>query len=569
MFDWIASGFARFTTRRPWLAIIAVIAIAVVFSAQGRPEMSNDSSEFAPDDPAITASERIEELFGEDSAVTPLQVVLVAESGDVITTEGLAAVSGVIEAIESVEVDGVRLADKLVEQPGTGAITSFMAPVTLAIENGAPPPTTDAQVKAMLQTGLERVPGPQAELLFGLVEDGLDDTTTSPSGLMVAFFDAPANADESAVLVELQRELEATLEAASFGDIDALPFSGQLIAGAGEDSAIEIPLLLFAAIGIIGLALLVVFWPRAAMRRFQRVRRTVADTLLTLLVVVFAITTADGAAVLLGPGGLGLIGNVSGPSSIVPILLVGLGVDYAIHLNAAYRKGLSNDGAVQKAMSRSVRIVGGALVLSALTTSFGFLTNVFSGTSALLTFGVLATVGIAAAFLYATLLFPAARVLLDRRAASKGKLPALAFGSTGKSWVDRIVGSTAVIPRRAPWAAVGLASLVLVASALTATNLRSGFSFLDFVPEGAAVRTAAAELETRFDGGLGETTDVLVDGDVTDPSVWNATLAATNAAGSIPDILTVDGQPLVQAPRTPFRATQRFRISSLVGVTRQ
>ena len=35
---------------------------------------------------------------------------------------------------------------------------------------------------------------------------------------------------------------------------------------------------------------------------------------------------------LLGPDGLGLIGNVSGPSSIVPILLVGLGVGYAFHL---------------------------------------------------------------------------------------------------------------------------------------------------------------------------------------------------------------------------------------------
>ncbi len=80
MFEWIASGFARFTTRRPWLAIIAVIAIAVGLSAMGRPEMSNDNAEFAPDDPAITASERIESLFGSDAAVTPLQFVFVADS---------------------------------------------------------------------------------------------------------------------------------------------------------------------------------------------------------------------------------------------------------------------------------------------------------------------------------------------------------------------------------------------------------------------------------------------------------------------------------------------------------
>ncbi|HSM34299.1 MAG TPA: MMPL family transporter, partial [Anaerolineae bacterium] len=547
MFEWIASGFARFTTRRPWLAIVAVLAVAIGLSAMGRPEMSNDSAEFAPDDPAIAASQRIATIFGEESNVTPLQVLLVAGSGDIVTTAGLSAARGVVDAIEAVEVDGVRLADKLVEQPGIGSVTSFMTPVALAVQSGAPTPTTDAQVKAMVEAGLERVPPAQAELLSGLFEGGLTSTTSAPSGLMLAFFEAPTDPAEEALLVELQAELDAVLQTAALGDVTALPFSVQLIQSSGEESAIEIPLLLFAAIGIIGLALLFVYWTSAPMRRFQRVRRTAADTLLTLLVVLFAITTADGAAVLLGPDGLGLIGDVSGPSSIVPILLVGLGVDYAIHLNSAYRKQLAGGDAVQAAMSRSVRIVGGALVLSALTTSFGFLTNVFAGTSALLTFGILATVGIVAAFVYANLLFPAARVLLDRRAAAAGKLPAEAFDTSETGWIDRLVGATAVLPRKAPWAVVGVASVLLLAGVMTATNLRSGFSFLDFVPEGASVRVAATELEQRFDGGLGETTQVLVEGDITQPATWNAALEAPAAAGAIESVLSIDGRPLVQS----------------------
>jgi predicted RND superfamily exporter protein len=549
VFDSIASLFARFTTRRPWLAIIAVLAVAIGLSAMGRPEMSNDSAEFAPEDPAIAASERIETLFGEESTVTPLQVVLVADSGDIVTTAGLAAATGVVEAIESVEVNGVRLADLLVEQPGAGAVTSFMSPVQLAVANGAPAPTTDAEVKAMVEAGLARTPAAQAELLSGLFEGRLESGTSAPSGLMLAFFQTPADADASALLVEMQGELDAALQSAAFADVTALPFSVQLIQKAGEDSAIEIPLLLFAAIGIIGLALLFVYWTAAPLRRFQRVRRTVADTLLTLLVVIFAITTTDGVAVLLGPGGLGIIGNVSGPSSIVSILLVGLGVDYVIHLNSAYRKGLGTGASVQSAMARSGRIVGSALVLSALTTAFGFLTNVFAGSTALLTFGVLAAVGITAAFVYANLLFPAARVLLDRRAASAEKLPAQAFATDETSWIDRLTGATAVIPRRAPWAAVGVAGVILLAGAVTATNLRSGFSFLDFVPEGAAVRAAAGELQDRFDGGLGETTSVLVESDITEPAAWNATLAATAAAGGFPDVVSIDGAPLVQSPQ--------------------
>ncbi len=547
MFEWIASGLARFTTRRPWLAIIAVLAVAIGLSALGRPEMSNDSAEFAPEDPAITASERIETLFGEESSVQPLQVVLVAEDGDIVSTAGLAAATTVVETLEAVELDGVKLTDFLVEQPGVGAISSFMSPVELAVANGAPAPTTDAEVKALLETGLAFAPPAQAELLNGLFEGNLAEGASAPAGLMLAFFETPEDTVGFEQLAALQGEFDAALQAASFAGVEALPFSVSLIFQSGEDSAFEIPLLLFSAIGIIGLALLFVFWTAAPMRRFQRVRRTVADTLLALLVVMFAITTTDGMAVLLGPNGLGIIGNVSGPSSIVSILLVGLGVDYVIHLNSAYRKGLGQGEAVQTAMARSGRIVGGALVLSALTTAFGFLTNVFAGSTALLTFGVLAAVGIGAAFLYANLLFPAARVLLDRRAAKAEKLPAAAFATTDRSWIDRLTGATAVIPKRAPWAAVGLAGLVLVGAALTATNLRSGFSFLDFVPEGAAVRAAAAELENRFDGGLGETTSVLVEGDLATPTAWNEAVAATAAAGDFDNVVSINGAPLVES----------------------
>jgi len=549
VFEWIASGFARFTSRRPWLAVIAVLVVAIGFSAMGRPEMSNDSSEFAPENAAITAAERIDTLFGEDASVTPLQFVVISEAGDVASTDGLAAANGVIAAIESIEVDGVRLADKLVEQPGVGAVTSFMTPVDLAVANGAPAPTTDAELKAMLSAGLERIPPAQAELIGNLYEGGLGDGVTAPSGLMVAFFEAPTNPDEVRLLVDLQAGLDDALAVNAVEGITTLPFSTQLIFSAGEENAFEIPLLIFGAIGIIGLALLFVFWPSAPMRRFQRVRRTTADTLLTLLVVLFAITTTDGAAVLLGPDGLGLIGSVGGPSSIVPILLIGLGVDYAIHLNAAYRKGVASGEAVQSAMARSSRIVGGALVLSALTTSFGFLTNLFSGTGALVTFGVLATIGIAAAFLYANLLFPAARVLLDRRAAKADKLPAEAFATTDRSFIDRLAGATAVIPRRAPWAAVSVAAVILLAGALTATNLRSGFSFLDFVPEGSPVRAAALELGDRFDGGLGETTQVLVERDVAEAAAWNRALDATRSTGALATVVDIDGEALVQSPQ--------------------
>ena len=516
--------------------------------------MTNDSASFAPSNPAIAAGERIETLFGTDSAVTPLQVALVASSGDILTTAGRDAVARITDAIRTTEVDGARLGDWLVAQPGTGDITSFLAPIDLAVANGAPAPTSDADLKAMLAAAADRIPPAQAGLIRGLFDDPAAlDTGTAGAGLVLAFLRAPDGVAQEEQLAALQGALATNLAALDLGGIEALPFSTALIAWAGDQSGIQIPLLLFGAIGIIGLILLALFLPRRGMPPLQRLRRTFADSFLALLVVLFAIVTTNGLAVVLGPGGLGLVGPMSGPAAIVPILVVGLGVDYVIHVNAAYRNGLAEREAVDAAMARSLRIVGGALVLSFLTTAFGFLTNL-TGPSALATFGILATIGIGAAFLYTMLLFPAARVLLDRRAARKGRLPATAFASEEATWADRLVEKTAVIPRRAPWAAVGVAGIVLVASAFAATNLKSAFSFLDFVPVDSQVRTAAIVLTERFGGGLGETTQVLVNGDLADPAVWNATLDATAAAAALPGVIATDGVPRVESPQSVIAA---------------
>ena len=82
MFEPITRALARFSTRHPWIAIAIVFLIVGFAGSRGMPSMANDSASFAPSNPAIAAADRIDELFGADSAVSPLQVALVAGSGD-------------------------------------------------------------------------------------------------------------------------------------------------------------------------------------------------------------------------------------------------------------------------------------------------------------------------------------------------------------------------------------------------------------------------------------------------------------------------------------------------------
>lgn len=556
MFETLARGLARFSTSRPWWAIGTVLLAIVALASQGQPEMRNDdSSAFAPDEPAILAQRYIADNFGGSGAATALQFVISSEGGEVIGTDGLAAVTAAREAVANAEVDGQLLSDLLVDPTGTGPILSFLAPVEQAIAQGAPSPASDEQLEAMFTQGLLAAPPQVAGSVESLlatdaVIDAEGGSASSSAGLMVVFLEPPDSPEETELLAELQAEVLADVRDARFGDVTAIPFSSELIGVAADEAAIEIPLLLLAAIGIIAILLLVAYLPRKPLTTGQRLRRTLADTGLTLLVVILAIVAANGLAAVLGPTGLGVMGSLGGPSNIVPILLVGLGVDYVIHLNANYRRGVSQGEAADEAMRHSAKVVGGALALSSVTTIVGFLTNLFTGISGLATFGIFASVGIAAAFLIATLLFPAARLLLDRRAPERLAATADAYRRSETSVLDRIVGLTAVLAKRLPAVTVAVFVATVAIAAVVASNLETKFSFVDFVPKDSEVRDAFDTLVTEFGGAVGATTQVLVRDDITDPDVWNAMVEAQAGLADVDGVVVNGGQAQVTSPAT-------------------
>ena len=71
-----------------------------------------------------------------------------------------------------------------------------------------------------------------------------------------------------------------------------------------------------------------------------------------------------GIAVLLGPDYLGVTGVMTQISMMIPVLLIGLAIDYAIHLTARYREDLAKGATPAEAAKASIGSVGGALVLA-------------------------------------------------------------------------------------------------------------------------------------------------------------------------------------------------------------
>ena len=111
--------------------------------------------------------------------------------------------------------------------------------------------------------------------------------------------------------------------------------------------------------------------------------RSGSDVALSLTGLAITIVGTLGFQGLAGPDGLGLIGAPNSLTSMVPIMMIGLVVDYSIQTVAKYRE-LRDDGlAVSDATRGALAGVMLPLGLAAGTTIISFLTNLTSSIPAL------------------------------------------------------------------------------------------------------------------------------------------------------------------------------------------
>jgi hypothetical protein len=543
----IVSALASIARRAPWVVIAVSLALTGVFGyLAGQVEVATGNEGFAPDSPEIAASERISELFGDATSESALQVLIRDEGGDVITADGLRTAMAVAETIRASSV-GDLIADRA-DRPGVFHYLSGVEQALIA-QGLDPTQATDEQVKATYAEALDGdgefdAPPEQASFLTQLASRELDvGNATAQAGMVLAFVSPPdGDAEES---FNAQVDAEAAMAedlGAMDSELEILPFSFALLLTGTDDFTAEVGELFALAFAVILVILIFVYWLKPDQLGWLRAgRRTLADTAVTLLSIVMAVGWMQGIGVLLERAGI--IDAFSAPTQIVPILLIGLGVDYGIHLNSRYREEIGEGLSVDDAIGGAIRTVGVALVLATLTTVIGFLTNVFSPIPALKDFGILAAVGILAAFFLMLLFLPSVRIVADRRAARKGTLPVSTLQRHGDRLLPKAMQRMAVLAEHAA------VPTLIVALALGGlgwygfTQLETRFSFTDFLPADSPYVLTLGILEEDFGGGLGETTQVLVEapeGDVIDAALHNALVDANAELVGVDDVATVE-----------------------------
>jgi len=522
----VIRAFAALTSRRPWTAIAVVALVTVVlgvFAAQQRTD--TDITAFAPETAKAEAYTLIQEDFATGGGNA--QVILSAEEGgSIVSADGVRAALIVQQVAEA--APGV--ADVLrPSTPTSPAVLSFATPIAAGMIEAGIDPLTASDEEVL---GIARAAYSSEEGAFGvglLSTDADPEVPAARSGLVVVQF--RSDLDEIA-LQEAGLALRDALAVVDVPDVTMDVFSlGILFEELQSDVEDELPPLL-------GLSFLLIIVILAF------IYRSVTDVLLGIVGLMISITWMYGIGVLLGPDYLGLVGAFTQISIVVPVLLVGLGIDYAVHLTSRYREERGGGAAPDRSARTAVMTVGAALVLATITTLIGFLTNVVSPLPPIGDFGVFAAAGVLSAFVVMGLLIPAARNLLDRRRHAAGR----ASRADRPSALAGLLGRAALLTEHVPVATMIAAAVITGASVWISSGISTEFSQEEFIPEESESARLIDLLTTRFGGDITEETYVLVEGDLDDPGVANAMLAFEEGLAGIPDVRTVRDRAQASSP---------------------
>ena len=535
----LTNFFSSAATKRPVITILVVLLLTGFFGYMAtQAEELSTSFGGELDTPEIQAQSKLGDYFASSGGQSVFQVIMTGD--DVLTVDGYKAWLEIQQVVSQSEISKY-----LISQQGQGAVQGFFGPIDFArafnpmfnIDQ-----MNDEQFKQAYKGASAQMPPEFQAFASALLSENYDsENVTSTAGLAIITIDSAQIAEDfggsdGAFIEQPRMEVQLSEElneiSSNYASIKVSGFSfGLLLGNDGDDFLEEIGVLFGKAFLIILGVLAYIFFirPRKGYGFLKSSRRTVSDLLLSLGTILLSIGWMQGMGALLGPGFLNVIGAPNQISQIAPILLIGLGVDYAIHFTGRYREELGDGASVKESTTNTLSSVGIALTLATLATIVGFLSNVVSPLPEFKDFGITVSFGILFALLLVMTFVPAIRSLLDKRAETKESISREAFSSSGESVLNKVAGASSIIPRKLKVISIALLIGVSSYGYVSFSNLDTVFNFTDFLPEDDPVVATLSVLTDEFGGGFGETTSVLLEGeDLATPEIHNAIIVAIN-----------------------------------------
>jgi predicted RND superfamily exporter protein len=543
-------------------AVVAVLLVATLLVGFGAASV----------DGGLTLAE-----FGSDSTEAQKLDYLTAN----FTTEGenRTAVQVVVRDGEALSRDslleGLRLQRAIRRDPAVnGTLVDGQSTVGLenlvalsAVDSGGGPPGAggslpgiDAQIARLesmsdeeVSAAVSRLLDPETTVAGGqdpfsfLPRDYETGSGSAAARMLFVFQSAPESSDLPDAVVTGQTTI-ADLVASELPGDRSFAFGQGIVESrsteaTGQSFAIISPVALLLVFGVLLIAY-----------------RDLVDVLFGFLGVVLVLVWMAG---FMGWAGIG----VTQILIAVPFLLIGLSIDYALHVVMRYRESQDDERSPRDAMRLGLAGVTVAIGATTFTTAVGFFSNLASPIGSIQEFGVVSGFGILSAFVVFGALLPALKVELERVLRRVGfTRRKRAFGTAGP--VKRVLGVGASAARKVPVAVLAVALVVSAAGGYAATDIDTSLDQTDFLPRDSPewmdslpdpfrpddfeLREQATYVSGNFLQSSDRTTvEFLVEGAVTDPDTLERIDAGRSSlADSETAVELANGQPRVTDPLT-------------------
>ena len=269
-------------------------------------------------------------------------------------------------------------------------------------------------------------------------------------------------------------------------------------------------------------------------------------------------------------GILGWLGIPAGVSVIIgPVLIVGLSVDYGLHVFMRYREQRGESEGLREPMARGLSSVAVALGLVTLTAMIGFLSNATSDLTVIRQLAFAITLGVLSTFVVSLTVVPALKLTVDRLLGRLGfdrrKQP---LGKTGA--LRPLLASGAAVARRGAPVVLVVALVVGAAGAVAWTDLdrqpleqRQG-EVADWkqdlpgpmgwdVSEASQHRNYVNDNYRAADEDRQSQSSILLEGGITDPAALDR-VAAVHEAAAGNDVVYRRGDTRLTSPLTVLAA---------------
>ena len=193
--------------------------------------------------------------------------------------------------------------------------------------------------------------------------------------------------------------------------------------------------------------------------------------------------------------------------AIVP-LLMGLGVDYSVHLFHEYKAELKKGKKPSQAIIASIKDVGMAMFLATLTTVIAFLSFLTSTIAPLHNFGILCALGIIYTFITAVTFQAAVRYLLDR------KKTKLVPKNNNKISLDFYMEKFSDFVLKHWKKIIAISIFITIVMAFGATQIETTFDMYDFLPKGNESMELMIDITEYFPSSSESQEYILIEGNV-------------------------------------------------------